>query len=104
MSDVGDANGYLMCKYTSGMLKVLMAAGDTFRAAAGEQLEVWAQRTGSEIVMPEAGVKARPAAGTTSGKISGLLIFTLFCFVVNDFGLIHIDHHAQCCPRLSSGV
>lgn len=43
---------------------MLMAAGDTFRAAAGEQLEVWAQRTGSEIVMPEA-AKARPAAGTT---------------------------------------
>lgn len=27
-----------------------MAAGDTFRAAASEQLEVWAERTGSEIV------------------------------------------------------
>ncbi|KAM0945405.1 putative signal recognition particle, SRP54 subunit, GTPase domain, AAA+ ATPase [Dioscorea sansibarensis] len=31
-------------------VKVLMAAGDTFRAAASEQLEVWAERTGSEIV------------------------------------------------------
>jgi fused signal recognition particle receptor len=29
---------------------VVMAAGDTFRAAAGEQLEQWAQRTGSDIV------------------------------------------------------
>ena len=29
---------------------VLMAAGDTFRAAAGEQLETWAQRSGAEIV------------------------------------------------------
>lgn len=29
---------------------VLMAAGDTFRAAAIEQLEVWAQRIGVEIV------------------------------------------------------
>lgn len=51
-----------------GMLKVLMAAGDTFRAAAGEQLEVWAQRTGSEIVMAE-GPKPRPAAGMTTGRI-----------------------------------
>lgn len=46
------------------MLKVLMAAGDTFRAAASEQLEVWAQRTGSEIVMGE-GPKPRPATGMT---------------------------------------
>jgi fused signal recognition particle receptor len=29
---------------------VVMAAGDTFRAAAAEQLETWAERTGSEIV------------------------------------------------------
>jgi fused signal recognition particle receptor len=29
---------------------VLMAAGDTFRAAAAEQLETWAHRAGSEIV------------------------------------------------------
>lgn len=30
--------------------KVVLAAGDTFRAAAIEQLEIWAQRTGAEIV------------------------------------------------------
>jgi fused signal recognition particle receptor len=29
---------------------VLLAAGDTFRAAAGEQLEMWADRVGAEIV------------------------------------------------------
>jgi fused signal recognition particle receptor len=29
---------------------VLMAAGDTFRAAAAEQLDTWAQRAGSELV------------------------------------------------------
>ncbi|CAN6480705.1 unnamed protein product [Victoria cruziana] len=39
-------------------VKVLMAAGDTFRAAASDQLEVWAERTGSEIVMGEGEVKA----------------------------------------------
>ncbi|KAL6124267.1 PREDICTED: cell division protein FtsY homolog, chloroplastic [Fragaria vesca subsp. vesca] len=33
--------------------KVLMAAGDTFRAAAGDQLEIWAERTGCEIVVAE---------------------------------------------------
>jgi fused signal recognition particle receptor len=30
--------------------KVVLAAGDTFRAAAGEQLDLWAQRSGAEIV------------------------------------------------------
>ncbi|XP_077248533.1 signal recognition particle receptor protein, chloroplast (FTSY) isoform X1 [Tasmannia lanceolata] len=34
-------------------VKILMAAGDTFRAAASDQLEVWAERTGSEIVVGE---------------------------------------------------
>lgn len=39
-----------------------MAAGDTFRAAASEQLEVWAERTGSEIVLGE-GEKAKASSG-----------------------------------------
>jgi fused signal recognition particle receptor len=30
--------------------RVVMAAGDTFRAAAAEQLELWAERAGAEIV------------------------------------------------------
>lgn len=35
--------------------KVVVAAADTFRAAAVEQLEVWAKRSGSEIVKKEEG-------------------------------------------------
>ncbi len=35
--------------------KVVLAAGDTFRAAAIEQLEVWADRTGCEIVRNQPG-------------------------------------------------
>lgn len=34
---------------------VLMAAGDTFRAAAIEQLEIWAQRVGCDIVRSQPG-------------------------------------------------
>jgi fused signal recognition particle receptor len=34
---------------------VLLAAADTFRAAAIEQLEVWAQRTGAEFAAQQAG-------------------------------------------------
>jgi fused signal recognition particle receptor len=38
--------------------KVLLAAGDTFRAAAIEQLQVWGQRTKSEVVARAAGSDA----------------------------------------------
>ena len=36
--------------------KVIVAAADTFRAAAVEQLEIWSQRAGSEVVKREEGV------------------------------------------------
>jgi fused signal recognition particle receptor len=35
--------------------KVLLAAGDTFRAAAAEQLDIWAERSGAEILQQQAG-------------------------------------------------
>jgi fused signal recognition particle receptor len=35
--------------------RVLLGAGDTFRAAAADQLEVWAQRNGAEIVRAKPG-------------------------------------------------
>jgi fused signal recognition particle receptor len=35
--------------------KVMLVAGDTFRAAAGEQLEIWAGRSGAEIVRQKEG-------------------------------------------------
>ncbi|RYG39314.1 signal recognition particle-docking protein FtsY, partial [bacterium] len=40
---------------TTKGFSVIMAAGDTFRAAAIEQLEVWADRTGSQIVRNQPG-------------------------------------------------
>lgn len=41
--------------YRSEGKKVLMVAGDTFRAAAVEQLEVWAQRAGVDLIKQQAG-------------------------------------------------
>ncbi len=35
--------------------KVLLVAGDTFRAAAVEQLEIWAERAGVEIIKQQSG-------------------------------------------------
>lgn len=42
--------GKIASKLTQSGKKVLIAAGDTFRAAAVEQLEVWAQRANADIV------------------------------------------------------
>ncbi len=42
--------GKLTKRFTDEGKKVLLAAGDTFRAAAVLQLEVWGRRTGAEVV------------------------------------------------------
>ena len=47
--------GKLAQKFAAEGHKVVMAAGDTFRAAAIEQLRIWASRTGAEIVAREPG-------------------------------------------------
>jgi fused signal recognition particle receptor len=52
--------GKLAYNYKSVGKKVLIAAADTFRAAANEQLEIWAKRAGVEIIQQARG--ADPAA------------------------------------------
>ncbi len=47
--------GKLAHRLTRQGKRVVLAAGDTFRAAAIDQLEIWAQRTGSEIVRSRQG-------------------------------------------------
>ncbi len=42
--------------------KVMMAAGDTFRAAAVEQLEIWAKRTGCTLIKKDVGADAAAVA------------------------------------------
>jgi fused signal recognition particle receptor len=47
--------GKLAQVFRSQGKNVLMCAADTFRAAAIEQLEIWAQRTGTEVIKTKAG-------------------------------------------------
>jgi fused signal recognition particle receptor len=42
--------GKLGLRSTEAGLSVIMAAGDTFRAAAAEQLQLWAKRVGADLV------------------------------------------------------
>ena len=65
--------GKLAAKLCAEGKKVMLVAGDTFRAAAAEQLEIWAQRSGADIVRHEEG--SDPASvvfdGITAAKARG---------------------------------
>ncbi|MCO5064333.1 MAG: signal recognition particle-docking protein FtsY [Rhizobiaceae bacterium] len=50
--------GKLAAKLSAGGLSVMLAAGDTFRAAAIEQLKIWGERTGSPVVSSRLGADA----------------------------------------------
>lgn len=50
--------GKLSQKFRQQGLKVMLAAGDTFRAAAIEQLKVWGERVGAPVLAREQGADA----------------------------------------------
>lgn len=50
--------GKLSAKLRSAGLSTLLVAGDTFRAAAIEQLKIWGERTGAPVVARELGADA----------------------------------------------
>lgn len=50
--------GKLASKFSSEGLKITLAAGDTFRAAAIEQLQVWGQRVGAPVITRPQGADA----------------------------------------------
>ncbi len=59
---------------------VMLAAGDTFRAAAVEQLKVWGERTGAEVVAREVGADS-----------SGLVFDALAAAKANGVDVLMID-------------
>ena len=54
--------GKLASKFTAEGRKVMLAAGDTFRAAAIEQLKIWGQRTGAKVIATEQGADSASLA------------------------------------------
>jgi fused signal recognition particle receptor len=50
--------GKLAAKFRADGRSVMLAAGDTFRAAAIEQLKIWSERTGAAFIAREAGADA----------------------------------------------
>ena len=65
--------GKLSAKLTREGRKVMLAAGDTFRAAAIEQLKIWGARVGAHVVAREQGADAAGLAfdAMTEAKAAG---------------------------------
>lgn len=62
--------GKLAKRFADQGKSVLMIAADTFRAAAGEQLAIWAERAGADIIKQESG--ADPSAVVYDGLVSAV--------------------------------
>jgi fused signal recognition particle receptor len=58
--------GKLASRFSRDGRRVMLAAGDTFRAAAVEQLKIWGERTASPVI---AGVQGGDAAGLVFGAL-----------------------------------
>jgi fused signal recognition particle receptor len=101
--------GKLAARFARAGRRTLLVAADTFRAAATEQLEVWAQRSGAELLRARAG--ADPAAvvhdGLTAARARGLEIV-----LVDTAGRLHTRHNlmaelekvGRVCSRLVPGA
>ena len=82
--------GKIAAQYRDAGKKVLLVAGDTFRAAAIEQLEAWARRAGVEIIKHRAG--ADPSAvvfdGMQAAKSRGIDVL-----LIDTAGRLHTKLH-----------
>lgn len=78
--------GKLAHRYTAQGYKVMIAAADTFRAAANEQLEIWATRAGAEIVQQKPG--SDPAA-VAFDAVSSAAARNLDVVIIDTAGRLH---------------
>src|SRR6185503_18619858 len=101
--------GKLAASYAKAGKKTLLVAADTFRAAATEQLDVWAERAGVEIVRGAG--SADPAAVTHDG-ISAARARGADVVLVDTAGRLHTKHNlmaelqkvARVCARVVPGA
>jgi fused signal recognition particle receptor len=66
--------GKLASRFRAEGRKVMLAAGDTFRAAAIEQLKIWGERTGAPVIARSHGADAAGLAfdAMTAAKADGI--------------------------------
>lgn len=82
--------GKLASRYTADKQKVMLAAGDTFRAAAGEQLTIWAERSGCEIIRHKEGADSSAVVydAVQAAKARGVDVL-----LVDTAGRLHTKHN-----------
>jgi fused signal recognition particle receptor len=82
--------GKLSRRFADARKQVILAAGDTFRAAAIEQLGVWAERSGAAIIQQQAG--ADPGAvvfdAVTAARSRGVDVV-----IIDTAGRLHSQSH-----------
>jgi len=82
--------GKLAQRYRSAGKTVLLVAADTFRAAASEQLQLWAQRVGADCVHHQSG--ADPSAVAHDG-IAAAMARGVDIVIVDTAGRLHVKAH-----------
>lgn len=78
--------GKIATKLTSNDRKVVLAAGDTFRAAAVQQLEVWGKRVGCEVVKGKEGADPAGVAFDAVSKGKSLQADVVLCDTAGRLG------------------
>jgi fused signal recognition particle receptor len=78
--------GKLASRFRSQGLSVLLAAGDTFRAAGIEQLEIWAQRADTQMVKHQMG--SDPAA-VAFDAVTAALSRNIDVVIIDTAGRLH---------------
>ena len=78
--------GKLTRRLQSEGRSVLLCAADTFRAAAIEQLEVWAQRTGADLIRQQSG--ADPSA-VAFDAVQAAKARKIDCLIIDTAGRLH---------------
>ena len=78
--------GKLPRRYKDEGHSVLLCAADTFRAAATEQLEIWGERTGTEVIRQKPG--ADPSA-VLFDALQAAKARKLDCVIVDTAGRLH---------------
>jgi fused signal recognition particle receptor len=82
--------GKLAYNYKRAGLKVIVGAADTFRAAANEQLEIWAKRAGVEIMQNKQGTDPSSVAYDTVHKA---IIDKYDIVLIDTAGRLHNKSH-----------
>ncbi len=82
--------GKLAYHYRQSGRKVLLVAADTFRAAAGEQLEHWAERVGAVCVRHQSG--SDPSAVAFDG-LKAAVARGIDVVIVDTAGRLHVKTH-----------